>query len=302
MTTKPVIVTKKLSKRYPGAKNFALRNLSITVRSGEVYGFIGPNGAGKSTAIRLLLNLILPTNGSASIIGMDSVKDSKTIRKFLGYLSGDFQAYPRMRVSQFLEYMNELQPPKRRSYTGELTSLFKLNINQKIGDLSKGNRQKVGVVQAFMHEPEILILDEPSGGLDPLMQEVFYDLVRQFKQRGSTFFVSSHNLSEVQKICDRIGFIREGKLLREQTIADLATEAAQTFDIGFIGAVPINELKKVPGAQVAKVSQESVTVHMHGDLSRLFAVLARHKVKHLTTREVNIKQEFLRYYKEENQV
>jgi ABC-2 type transport system ATP-binding protein len=296
----PTILTENLSKQYAGSKTFALHNLNLRIMPGEVYGFLGPNGAGKSTTIRTLMNFIQPSGGKAQICGLDTIKDSLKIKSKIGYLAGEVELYPKMTGSEFLRYMSELQPPKHQSHQKELARLFDANLGKKIRDLSKGNKQKIGLIQAFMHEPEILILDEPTSGLDPLMQEVFFELVRNMKQQNSTIFVSSHNLSEVQRICDRVGFIRGGKLVSEQTLADLAREATQTFDIGFTDEAPLNELKRIPKAKVVKNSPRHVSVHMRGNLSALFAVLAEHQVGSINQREANLEQEFLRFYKGKN--
>lgn len=296
MERQVVIETNKLSKRYAPHTPYALRDLTISIRKGEVFGFLGPNGAGKSTTIRTLLNLIQPSGGSAKILGMDIVNDSVKVRRSVGYLSGDFSAYEKMTGQQFLDYMSDLQRPKRKTYVDELTAMFQFGVSKRIGDLSKGNRQKLGIIQAFMHEPDVLILDEPTDGLDPLMQENFYNLVATTKKRGATFFISSHNLSEVRKICDRVAIIKEGKLVSESTIADLALEAAQTFDITFESKAPLSDLRKLKKTKVTANKDGSVSLHVHGELSPLFALLAKHKVLHLSTRELNLEEEFMRYY------
>ncbi len=297
MDTTPVIVIDRLSKQYVKDGPYALKDLSITVNKGEVYGFLGPNGAGKSTLIRTLLNFIQPTSGSATILGNNIVKDTVTIRKSLGYLSGDFASYEKMTGKQFLEFMSALQPLKRKSAIIDLSKTFKVNLNKRIRDLSKGNRQKIGIIQAFMHDPEILILDEPTDGLDPLMQEAFYSLVRTAQSKGTTVLVSSHNLTEVQKMCDRVGIIRDGKLVSENTIADLIAKAAQTFDVTFKDAVPLSAIKTINGIKrVTSTGLNSVSFHVQGDLSPALNFLARHHVVHLSTRELNLEDEFMKYY------
>ncbi len=293
----PVIDTFGLTKRYPGAKHYALKRLSLTINRGEVYGFLGPNGAGKTTAARLLMNFIQPTVGQATILGMDAVLDAVAIKAQVGYLTGEIALYPRLNGRQFLSYMSQLQEPKRPAYARELIQRFKAELNQPIKTLSKGNRQKLAVIQAFMHEPAVLILDEPTSGLDPLMQEVFFELVKEFKARGATLFISSHDLTEVQKMCDRVGFIRAGELIREQSLADLANQATQTFDIGFADAAPLAELRQLARTKVTSNSQTHVTVALRGDLSRLFAILARHQVTSLNQREVNLEDEFMSFYR-----
>ena len=291
------IAAYNLSKRYPGAKNYAVRGLDFDIKSGEVYGFLGPNGAGKTTTIRLLMNFIQPTQGEAKILDLDSVTNSVEIKSKVGYLSGEIALYPKMTGRQFLQYMSQLQPPKNVNYARQLIRLFEFNSSQKIGELSKGNRQKLGIIQAFMHQPEVLILDEPTGGLDPLMQEAFFELARQTKARGSTLFISSHNLSEVQKICDRVGFIRSGRLIAEQNIGDFAKQTTQVYDISFAAEAPLAALKRIPKVKITVHTPRYVSVKMKGDLTPLFAILARHKLHSLDRRESSLEEEFLSFYR-----
>lgn len=290
------ISTHHLSKRYAAHLPYALYNLNLSIKTAEVYGFLGPNGAGKSTAIRTLLNFIQPTSGHATIQGKDIVKDSVKICQSLGYLSGDFSSYTKMSGNQFLDFMASLQPPKRLVYRKELAKRFNIDLRKRIGDLSKGNRQKIGIIQAFMHEPEIIILDEPTDGLDPLMQETFYDLVNEVQAKNTTVFVSSHNLNEVKKMCDRVGIIKDGKLVTERTIADLADEAAQTFTVEFAKPVASTLLKTIKGVKKVTKDGDRYTLHVQGDLSPLLQFLAKHKVIHLVTQELNLEDEFMKYY------
>lgn len=295
--TDNVISALKLSKRYAPHAPYALKDLTLSVRRGEIYGFLGPNGAGKSTTIRTLLNFIQPTSGSAEIFGKDIIKDSIYIRQSIGYLSGDFNAYEKMTSSQFLDYMDSLLPAKKQGYKIQLIKTFKLNLHKKISDLSKGNKQKIGIIQAMMHQPELLILDEPTDGLDPLMQEEFYKLVREMKSNGTTVFISSHNLSEVKKICDRVGIIKDGQLVREYAIAELATEASQTFEVSFSNKVTATELKKITGVQkVQSRGNVSFSIHVHNNLTPLLGFLAKQSVTSLSTKELNLEEQFMKYY------
>ncbi len=297
MEDTPVIVIDRLSKQYKENGPYALKDLSITVNKAEIYGFLGPNGAGKSTTIRTLLNFIQPSGGKASILGLDIVKNSVAIRKRLGYLSGDFASYEKMTGAQFLRFMAELQPLKHKNAITELAKLLRIDLKKEIRDLSKGNRQKLGIIQACMHEPEILILDEPTDGLDPLMQEAFYGLMQKMKQSGTTIFLSSHNLAEVQKVCDRAAIIRDGKLVTESTIADLITTAAQTFDVTFKDGMPLARIKAIPGIKHAeKTGENSVSFHIQGDLSPALKFLATNNVTQLSTRALNLEDEFMKYY------
>jgi ABC-2 type transport system ATP-binding protein len=300
MLSNSAIVLEKLSKKYSKSEVFALKDVSLNVNEGEVYGFLGPNGAGKSTTIKTLLNFIQPTSGSAKILGLDIVNDSVEIKRHIGYLSGDFAAYPKMTGAQFIEYMGELQPPVSKKYVNELIRRFKAEPGKKLGALSRGNLQKFGIIQAFMHQPDVIILDEPTSGLDPLMQQEFYNLVNESKARGAAVFLSSHILSEVQKTCDRIGIIREGKLVEERKISEMSLEASQTFDISFNGKVPISELKKIRGARVSEHTTDSVTIHMHGKLSDLFVVLAKSDVTKIDARNLDLDELFLGLYEGKN--
>lgn len=290
------IIIKDLSKRYGKSDKFALENLSLSVMPGEVYGFLGPNGAGKSTTIKLLLNFIRPTSGSATILGKDIVSGSVEIRKSIGYLAGDGEMYPKMTGRQYLEYMSALQPAKSQAYVKDLEKRFKADLDKKLGELSRGNRQKINIIQAFMHQPKILILDEPTSGLDPLMQEAFYELINEVRARGATVFASSHILSEVQKMCDRVGIIRDGKLVVERNISEMAVEAAQTFDITFSGKVPLAGLKKIKGLKLTSQSGKSVTIHVHGELSPVFAILAKNNVVKIDSRNLDLEEVFMQFY------
>lgn len=293
------ITIDKLSKRYSGSDRYALRDLNLSVKAGEVYGFLGPNGAGKSTTIRTLMGFLYPTKGTATILGHDVVRDSVKVKQHVGYLSGDMAIYEKLTGKQYLQYMSELRPPASISYRQNLVKRLQCNTTKRIGELSRGNRQKIALAQAFMSQPEVLILDEPTSGLDPLMQDVFYQLVTEAKQRGASVFMSSHILGEVQKICDRFGVLRDGKLVTEQSLDDIASQAAQTFDVQFADMAPIAELRKIPGLKIAQHDKHAVSFHMTGDLSKLFSLLANHHVAHIDTREINLEDLFRHYYQED---
>lgn len=292
------IEVKSLSKRYAGAREFALHGVSLHVLPGEVYGFLGPNGAGKSTTIRTLLNFIQPTGGTATILGKDIVKDSVAIKRSVGYLSSDMAMYPKMTGRQFLNYMGELQGSGESAYRHELVKRLKADTGKRLGDLSRGNRQKFAIVQAFMHKPGVLIMDEPSSGLDPLMQEAFYELLSEAKARGAAVFMSSHILSEVQKVCDRVGIIRGGKLIAERSIAEMTQEAAHTFEVTFASEPPVAELKQLRGVQVAAHDEHRMTIHFKGELPPLLAALARHDVVRLEVRQLDLEELFMHFYKD----
>jgi ABC-2 type transport system ATP-binding protein len=296
----PVILLNRLTKQYRGTKTPALNKVSLQVGRGEVYGFLGPNGAGKSTTIRCLLNFLQPTSGEAEILGKDIVRESVAVKRNIGYLSGDVALYRRMTGKQFLEYMSALQPLKRPGYLRTLTRAFRAELSKPIENLSKGNRQKIGLIQAFMHDPEVLILDEPTSGLDPLMQEVFFAQVADAKARGASVFFSSHNLPEVRRACDRIGFIREGKLIAEQSIAELASSASHTFEVTFSEPVPPSDFSRLKCLTITPSHDPAhFTIEVRGELTPFLRALARHRVLQLDQREVNLEKEFLQLYGKE---
>lgn len=295
----PHIQLTELTKRYGKAATLALDNVSLQVNSGEVYGFLGPNGAGKSTAIRTLMNFIQPTSGHATILGKDIVKDSVDIKHSVGFLASDMAMYPKMTGNQFLAYMTELQPTTILAYRRELIKRLRADPTKRLGNLSRGNRQKFAIVQALMHKPDVLILDEPTSGLDPLMQEVFYELAREAKSRGAAIFMSSHIFGEVQKVCDRVGIIRDGQLIAERDIAEMAKEAAHTLEVTFASVPPLAELKRIKGVTLASHNEHQATVHVHGELSALLAVLSRHDVSQLEVHQLDLEELFMHYYRDE---
>lgn len=296
-STEAAIYADGLSKRYAGQAKFSLKNLNLKIMPGEVYGFLGPNGAGKTTTIRLLMDFIRPTSGQARILGLDAARDAVEIKKRLGYLPGEIALYPRMTGREFLDYMADLRPAKSRSRQKELARWFDVPLERKISALSKGNRQKLAVIQALANEPEILVLDEPTSGLDPLMQEAFYQEIRTARDRGATIFLSSHDLGEVQKICDRVGFIRGGKLVGEQTISELSKSAVQTYHLSFAEDAPLAELKRLRGVKVTANTPRHVTVRIEGDLRPLFSLLSKHNLNAIDRQAIDLEDEFLSYYK-----
>lgn len=299
MNDEAQIILANLTKRYSRIKKPAIKGVSLKVYAGEVYGFLGANGAGKSTTIRTLLNFIQPTEGTASIMGMDVVKQSVAIKRHVGYLAGDVVLYEKQTGAEFLRYMAALQPLPKPAYMKILTDDFKAQLNKPMSELSKGNRQKLGIIQALMHQPDVIILDEPTTGLDPLMQEVFFDHIHQAKARGASIFFSSHNLSEVQRVCDRVGFIRDGKLMREQNVLEMTKNASHTFEVTFTHDAPINELEKLGRVQINKTSDRhhvSILVP-NSKMNKFFRILAHHHVRHFQQRELNLEEEFLNLYK-----
>lgn len=288
-----------LSKRYDNAPSLALDNVSLKVAQGEVYGFLGANGAGKTTTIRTLLGFLSPSSGSASINGYDIVHQSVQSRKSVGYLAGDVALYGKLTGKQLLDYLSGLGQTVDMTYRAQLADMFEAQLDKPISELSRGNRQKVGIIQAFMHRPDVLIMDEPTTGLDPLMQEAFFQLIRDTKARGAAVFMSSHNFSEVQRTCDRAGIIRSGHLVKEQDIIDLNHSHQQRFTITFADEPPVTNLAALRKVTVTGHEGHDVTLVVEGDLSPLLQLLAKHKVARLTSRSVDLEQEFLQFYGED---
>lgn len=293
-----------LSKVYAGAAEPALRGVSLAIAPGEIYGFLGPNGAGKSTAIRLLMGFIRPSAGTAAILGMDTVSRSLAIKRRVGYLAGEVALYPNMTGRSLLDYLGRLQPVKSPAYLNGLIGAFGAELDKPVRELSKGNRQKLGIIQAFAHQPEVLILDEPTGGLDPLMQETFYELTLEASRHGASVFFSSHNLSEVQRVCHRIGFIKQGRLIAEHAVDRLGDAnragASQVFDISFEGGAPDGELRKLSGVSVKRLSPSRLRVTVSGSLPPLLTLLGKHRAFQIISQETSIEDEFMSLYGEKS--
>ncbi len=288
----------KLSKRYPGTSQYALEDLTLQVHRGEVYGFLGSNGAGKSTTIRLLLNFLQPTGGSASILGHDIVRESVAVKQSVGYLAGDIALYERSTGEELLRYLSALQPPKHSAYVSELAERFEAVLDRPISTLSKGQRQKIGLIQAFMHEPDVMIMDEPTSGLDPLMQEVFAELINEHKQRGAAIFLSSHNLTEAQRMCDRVGIIKYGRLIREQDITN-DTQLGQTvLHVVFAEPQSVTDLAKHKAVKLLKQSGATATIQPSGTISAALAAISHYAILSLTSSSLSLEDEFMEFYEE----
>ena len=297
MTTVPSLVLEKLSKRYPGTTVLALDSVSLRVNAGEVYGFLGSNGAGKTTTIRLLLNFLQPTSGSAQILGLDSVRQSVEAKKHVGYLSGDVALYQKATGRQLLDYLSALQKGGDPVYRKTLEKRFEADLDKPISSLSKGNRQKIGILQAVMHQPDVLILDEPTSGLDPLMQEAFYETIDEAKQHGAAVLMSSHNLAEAQRACDRVGIIKHGKLIREQSIGGDLELGKSVFRVVLADHKAVSRLKTTPGLKF--LSQEgavTVLVQVDDTIAHALKALSQFDIRELTTEQLNLEDEFMGFY------
>jgi ABC-2 type transport system ATP-binding protein len=292
---RPAIATSGLSKDFGSGRG--LFGLDLEVREGEVFGFLGPNGAGKSTTMRLLLDLIRPTSGSAQMLGLDTVNDSLEIRRRVGFLPGDFALYPKLTGRAMLDYLAELRGGVDPRVRDSLVDRFGADIDRPIRQLSTGNRQKIGLVQAFMHEPELLILDEPIAGLDPLVQQSFHALLGEVSAEGRTVFLSSHTLSEVERVTDRLAILRQGRLVVVDSLENLRKIAVQRLEIEFGEPVDVAEFRALPGVTEVHAEGTTVTVGFEGSADAVVKAAARHEVRAIRPREEDLEDIFLQYYK-----
>jgi len=292
----PVIETSGLTKFYGTAPGII--DLDLCVEEGEVFGFIGPNGAGKSTSIRVLLNFLFPTQGSGTILGLDIITGSMEIRRRTGYLPGDLSMYDTMTAREFLTYFANLRKVNTQREIESLADRFELNLDRKIKDFSTGNRQKVGVVNAFMHEPELLILDEPTAGLDPLMQQEFQGLINEVRAEGRTVFLSSHILPEVDRIADRVGIVRENRLIAVDSVEAFKAEARSTVTIQFTEPVNDSVFANLNGVRSTESRNGGsvLAVTVTGSIDAVIKEAAKHDVVSISTREGELEEVFLSYY------
>ena len=289
------IFTQGLIKTY-GRGSRGLAGLDLEVRTGEVYGYLGPNGAGKSTTIRILLDLIRPTAGSVRVLGLDPRADGVALRRRIGYLAGDFVVDGRQTGRQLLTYLGNLRGGVAPDRIAELADRLGLDLDRQIKGLSKGNRQKVGVVQAFMHEPELLVLDEPTSGLDPFLQQEFVHLVQAAKRRGATVFMSSHVMSEVQQTADRVGIIRDGRLITVESVQSLREHAVRSVTLTLADPFDADEFRRLPGFTDVTVTGPTVRGRLAGHTDELVKAAGRHTVVDLLCEEPDLEEIFFHYY------
>jgi ABC-2 type transport system ATP-binding protein len=286
------IHTEQLSKRY--GETLALDALDLDVEQGEVYGYLGPNGAGKTTTIRLLLGLHKPTAGHAELFGIDAWAEPVEAHTRVAYVSGEPFLWPSLTGAETLEFLARLHGGTDIAYRDELVSRFQLDLRKKVRALSKGNRQKVQLVAALATRADLLLLDEPTSGLDPLMEMAFRQSIGEAKQRGQTVFLSSHILSEVEALCDRVGILRAGKLVDQGTLAQLRHLSAQTVDVSFDGPAP--DLGPLDGVRAVRSGSSTTRFEVTGNVGPLMAALAGHAVVSLTSREPSLEEIFLHHY------
>ena len=289
---KNILEIKNLTKYY--GKTLAVKDLSLELKEGEIFGFIGPNGAGKSTTIRSIMNLINKTKGEVYILGETLKKDNLKLKEQIGYLPSEVYLYEELTVKEMLDYHESFYKKDLSKRRKELVKKLKLDESKKIEDLSLGNQKKLGIVLAFMHEPKLLILDEPTSGLDPIMQQVFYDLLQEEKEKGTTIFYSTHILSEISKICDRVGIIKEGTLLKVESIKELQSKNLTNVTIF---SSEIEKITKELKVEVETLDEKTIKFKNTLDSNNLIKILSKYEIEKLLIEEPTLEDIFLHYYK-----
>ncbi len=295
MTT-TAITTSRLTKYY--GDTAGIIDLDLEVRVGEVFGFLGPNGSGKSTTIRTLLHLLHPSSGSGEILGLDITAQSAEIRARVGYLPGDLAMYDDMTAGQLFQYFGSLRGVDVAASADRLSTRLQLDVSRRIGSYSTGNRQKVAIVQAFMHRPELLILDEPTTGLDPLMQLEFFEMVDEVRAEGRTVFLSSHILPEVERLADRVGIVREARLVTVQSVAGLRARARRSLELVFTVPVDPADFEVLPSVRHCESTHggRGVILTVEGSLGEVMSAAGRHTIESIHTREGDLEEAFLAFY------
>lgn len=286
-----------LTKYY--GRQRGLLDLDLEVLAGEVFGYLGPNGAGKTTTIRLLLDCIRPTRGSVTVLGLDAHRASRAIRRRVGYLPGDLRLYDSLSGRELVSYFAALRGGVSQARVRELAERLECDLAREIRTLSTGNRQKLGLVQAFMSDPDLLVLDEPTNGLDPLVQQTFYGLLAEARAAGRTIFLSSHVLPEVERICDRVGILREGRLVAVERIADLRARAIRRLEIEFCREIPADAFAGVPGIRDVVVEGAVLRCTVLGSMDPVFKAANVYEIRTVSSTEPSLEEVFLAYYGEE---
>jgi ABC-2 type transport system ATP-binding protein len=289
-----IIETQRLTKSYGAHRGIV--DVDLEVQAGEAYGFLGPNGAGKTTTIRTLLDLLRPTSGRATIFGLDTTADPGAIHRRVGYLPGEFALYDKLTGGQTIEYFASLRDGVDAGYQGALVERLDVDPSRRFREYSKGNKQKIGLIVALQHRPDLLLLDEPTSGLDPLVQQTFYEIIREAKGEGRTIFLSSHILSEVEKTCDRVGIIREGRLVRVGRTVDLRDLAHHQVEIVFAGPAPRAEFEALPGVSGLVAEDHALRMRVSGGITPIIQAAARHELRDFVSREPSLEETFLAEY------
>ena len=289
-----VIQAEQLTKSYGQFRGIVEVNLAVN--QGEIFGFLGPNGAGKTTTIRLLLDLIRPTSGSATVFGIGSSADPVAIHRRIGYLPGEFTLYDRLTGAETIEYFANLRGNVDKGYSDSLVERLQLDTSRRFREYSKGNKQKVGLVCAFQHQPELLILDEPTAGLDPLVQQTFNQLLFEARADGRTVFLSSHIISEVERTCDRVAIIREGRIVRLDTVDAIRDIAAHEVELRFADPVPGSAFASIPGVMGLVEEGRTLRMRVTGPIAPIVRLAGQHELVDFVSREPSLEEVFLSEY------
>jgi len=288
------IELEKLTKSYGSHRGIV--DVDLTVNEGEAFGFLGPNGAGKTTTIRTILDHIRPTSGRARVFGIDTTVDPVAIHRRVGYLPGELQLYDKLTGGQTIAYFANLRGGVDPLYQADLIARLDIDPSRRFKEYSKGNKQKVGLVIALQHRPDLLILDEPTSGLDPLVQQTFYEVIREAKAEGRTIFLSSHILSEVEKTCDRVAIIRDGRLARVGRTVDLRDLAHHQVELAFAGPVPADEFRALQGVSELVAEDHTIRLRIAGSITELVRTAARYELVDFVSREPSLEETFLAQY------
>jgi ABC-2 type transport system ATP-binding protein len=293
-----LIKTEKLTKSY--GMHRGIVDVDLEVNEGEIFGFLGPNGAGKTTTIRTVLDLIRPTSGRAFVFGIESSADPVAIHRRVGYIPGEFALYDRLTGGQTIKYFANLRGGVDPAYQAALISRLDVDPTRRFREYSKGNKQKIGLIIALQHRPELLILDEPTSGLDPLVQQSFYALVREAKAEGRTVFLSSHVLSEVERTCDRVAIIRDGRLVRVDRVDALRDLAHHQVELRFAGPVPAEEFQQIPGVTDVAADDHVLRMRVFGPIAPVVTAAACYDLVDFVSREPSLEETFLAQYGKES--
>lgn len=292
-TQKPVIVIDNLFKSYGNVQ--AVKGISIRVEQGEIFGFLGPNGSGKTTTIRCMLDVIRPTSGTLRVLGLDAQRDKMELHQRIGYLPGDVRLPGQMTGKQVIDYFSRLQGLEP-VLLNDLVARFDVEMKRPLKGYSKGMRQKIGVVLAFMCDPEVLILDEPTSGLDPLLQRTFNEFLLQEQARGKTIFMSSHIMSDVEKVCQRVAVIRQGEIVTIEEVEKLRQKAGQRVTVEFGDTVSADEVARMPGVSMVTNHNHAYHFNVSGSMDALIKALSHHEVLRLQAEEAPLEEVFLKFY------
>ena len=290
-----IVQVANLTKYY--GKKLGIENVTFAMNEGEVYGLMGPNGAGKTTSLRSMLNLILPTSGETKIFGKNLSELNKDELSQISYLPGEFELYPNLTGEQYLNYISNLRSSTVNN-TNILAERLDLDLNKKIKSLSKGNKQKIGIIQAFMNSPKLAILDEPTSGLDPLKQQEFQSIVKEQNNLGCSVLLSSHILGEIEDLCERVGILKNGNIITSEQISDLKNKTIKKYEITFDNTPDINEIRNIKNISNLVIQGNSVTLNIKGAIDNLLKVISKYTVINLRIIEPSLEEIFLTFYEE----